>query len=192
MASAGPEVKSRHALRALGSRIRATLGSWAAVAFFGVVYVLSQAKIASILHPVGTRQVLDLQTTFSATTFAAIVHGWQANGAIDAYWHHYRYDFVHPLWYGGFLAAALSKGFDLNRIDPRHNAWLLVPVAAACLDLCENSLHVLFLSWPASVVTPLVALSGLAANLKWLLAGACTLGLVYLIARSTWSQPAKS
>lgn len=153
----------------LASRLRNTVGNWKTIAILGIAYGVSQAIIGSILHPLGTSTVLELQTTLSVETFSQIIEQWRTAGMLDTYWRHYLLDFIHPALYGGFLAAMLAKGFDLNNVDARHDNALLVPVIAGALDLVENLCHVAMLTTPSNINAPLVVLGGTAANLKWLL-----------------------
>ncbi len=174
----------------VGAWVRRHLADWRIIGVFGAAYLLSQVTIAATLGAIGPEQVLRLQTTLSPAVFSAIVQDWQSTGVIDGYWRHYRYDFIHPLWYGVWLAAAMAKAFEANRIEARHDPWLCLPLVAASLDLVENLFHVLFLSWPSTVVAPLVVLSGLAALAKWLLAGASLAVVVSLSARAVRSARA--
>lgn len=174
----------------VGAWVRRHLADWRVIGILGSAFLLSQLTIAATLGAIGPEQVLRLQTTLSPATFAAIVQDWQSTGAIDSYWRHYRYDFIHPLWYGGWLAAAMAKAFEANRIAARRDAWLCLPLVAAGLDLVENLFHVLFLTWPSTVVLPLVVLSGLAATAKWLLAGGSLAVVVSLSLRAVRSARA--
>ncbi len=157
------------------ARLRRLLGRARTAALLGVTFALSQAAIAALLRPLGGAEVIRLQTTLSAADFTATLDRWRAAGLIDVYWRHYAIDFVHPLLYGAFLAALLARGLEANRIAHRYDVVLLVPLAAGLLDLVENTIHVALLADPGRIgPTPVVA-SGVAAILKWTLAGASLL-----------------
>jgi len=166
------------------SRLREGLRSWRVIWLSGAVYLASQIAIASILHPLDPLVVLELQTSLSSEAVAAILQQWRELELIDGYWRHYWLDFVHPLWYGVFLAALLARGFEANQLAPRYDTLILLPFVAAGFDLLENTLHVVFLLDEASITPAAVAISGSAAIAKWLLAALCLAAAITLGVRS--------
>ncbi|MFW6066908.1 MAG: hypothetical protein ACOC97_01110 [Myxococcota bacterium] len=157
--------------QSLGARARARLASWRVVGVFGGIYLVSQAALGAILQEVGSAEVLQLQTTLSPETFAAILEQWRDAGLLDTYASHYYLDFVHPVWYSALLAALLAKALDANDAPARWNAILAVPFIAGGLDVVENLVHVYYLATGDAPTTGPVVMSGLAANTKWTLAG---------------------
>jgi hypothetical protein len=157
------------------------MGGRRAVVAFGALYALTQAGIGALLHPIGPLAVLELQTTLSAERFAAILDGWRDAGLLGTYARHYLLDFVHPAVYAGFLVALLARALEARGFPSRCDAVLLLPIAAAGLDLVENAFHVVFLLEPAAVAAPWVALAGGAAIAKWVLV-ALTLACVMVLA----------
>ncbi len=131
-----------------------------------------------------------MQTTLSAEVFAATLEQWRAAGLIETYWRHYYFDFAHPFLYGGFLSALLAKGFEVNRIPSRYDNLLLIPFVAGGFDLIENSCHVAMLSNQSLVGAPMVLLSGIAANLKWLGALGCIIAVGALALRARFRKKA--
>ncbi len=164
-------------------RARAFLGRRPVILAFGAIYLLSQITIITILDPLGTDEVLRLQTTFSPETFASIKAGWIDAGLLDSYWRHFLFDFVHPVWYGLFLAALLAGGLDFARASARYDFILLAPFVAGACDFVENCLHVWFLVDPGMVANPWVAISGAFTNLKWLLFLPCFVAAAALYLR---------
>ncbi len=174
----------------LPSSIRASLSNAKLTAALSVAYLLSQAAIGSILHELDPPTVLRLQTTFSVEVFTSILEQWRSAGLIDTYWSHYRLDFPHPILYSALLAALLARAFDANGLGPRYDRLLLVPFIAGALDLVENLSHVIMLGDETRIAQPLVALSGLAANLKWLGALGSMVAVIVLFARARMRKAA--
>ncbi len=153
----------------ISSRLRAALGRRSSIFTFAAIYLVSQAAILAILDPLGTDKVLQLQTTFSAETFAAIKAGWVQAGLLENYWRHFLFDFVHPLWYGLFLASLLAGGMNFAGMSSRYDPVVLVPFVAGACDFVENSVHVWFLLDPTMVANPWVPISATFTNIKWFL-----------------------
>lgn len=164
------------ALRARWSGVRAVVA-------LGALYAVSQAAIAALLHPIEPLAVLRLQTTLSAERVAAILAGWRDAGLLGAWARHFWLDFLHPFVYTAFLVALLARGLEARGLPRRWDALLLLPIAAAAFDLVENVLHVSFLSAPAAIAAPWVALAGAAAIAKWALAAASLVAAAALAAK---------
>ncbi len=79
---------------------------------------------------------------------------------------------MHWVWYSVFFTAALARLFESNRISPKYDFVLVLPVVSGIADWFENHFQHFFLSTPdfATVVDPLPLISTMASNLKWLLA----------------------
>jgi hypothetical protein len=140
------------------------------IALFAVIYFTSQIIIGSIVHKIGTLDALALQTTLSSDTFKSIASGWIASGKIGAYYQHFYFDNFHPIWYGIFLSLLIARAFKINNVNPKFNWIILTPFVAAICDLFENMMHLYFLADLNRATPALVAISGLATNIKWLLA----------------------
>ncbi|MCC6642656.1 MAG: hypothetical protein IT386_15960 [Deltaproteobacteria bacterium] len=160
--------------------LRQKLCSTRVLAASAAVFVLSQVTIAVILRDVGSARVLRAQTTFSATTLRTIIEQWQREGVLSHYYAHFVPDFLHPVWYALLLGALLARGLDSRGLPDRWNTVLLLPFVAGALDLVENLLHLVFLCDLDRVSQPLVAVSALAANLKWALVAASIAGTLWL------------
>lgn len=175
---------------ALLSAFRRRTASARVVAVSGCVYVVSQLLIAHVLDPLGPLDVLRVQTTLDPSVVQQIFARWRAEHLMDAYVRHYFLDFVHPALYAVFLGSAIALLLDRNRLASRWNAILLLPFGAALCDLFENVSHVAFLVDGTNVTPRWVAASGLAANTKWLLAGASIVLIAILAARSSTTRRA--
>lgn len=158
-------------MRRVLSAFRRAAASPRLVVGFGVAYLVSQILIARILHPLDSLDVLRVQTTLRAPVVRDIFARWGADGLLVAYVRHFSLDFAHPALYAVFLGASLAWLLDRNRLSSAWDAVLLLPIAAALCDLVENASHVAFLADAANVTTTWVAVSGIAAITKWLLAG---------------------
>lgn len=141
------------------------------IALFAVIYFASQIIIGSILHQVGTLKALALQTTMCSEKFKAIASGWITSGNIAAYYRHFYFDHFHPIWYSIFLSLLIARTFKINHVSPRFHWLILTPFIAALCDFFENMMHLYFLADLNRATPVLVALSGLATNTKWILAG---------------------
>lgn len=140
------------------------------IIIFGIIYFTSQFIIGSIIHPLGVGNVLALQTTLSSDTFKEIASGWIAAGQIGIYYKHFYFDNVHPIWYSIFLSLLIARTFKINNVNPKFNFFILSPFIAGICDLIENAMHIYFLSDLGRATPALVALSGIATNVKWFLA----------------------
>lgn len=167
----------------LMTRARAKLDSWLLITVFGALYFASQAMLAVIVDPLG-HDMLFVQTTLSADEVRAIFARWEAAGLLDTYLAHYRFDMIHPLWYGVFLAALLAKGMNANAIPAKYDNLLLVPFVAAACDVVENFLHLNYIHDRATITTGNVLISNGAANLKWLLAIGSVVAVIALAVRA--------
>ncbi len=134
---------------------------------FGIIYFTSQIIIGSIVHPLGTSQVLALQTTMNSDRFKAIASGWIVSHRDIIYLRHFRFDNFHPVWYSIFLSLLIARAFKINNINPKFNWFILTPFLAGICDLFENMMHLYFLADLRRATPLLVALSGLATNTKW-------------------------
>lgn len=151
--------------------------------FFVAIFAVSTLSIQVVLQPVGVVQVLALQTTLSADTFAALVAGLYQRGEVEPYLAHFYYDFLHPLWYGTLLALLLARAFDRQAVPASANRWLLLPYLAGLFDLVENSLHIYLVIDTANISPALVLLANGAALAKWTLVGACLVAVLVLFTR---------
>lgn len=151
------------------------------IAVFGVAYVLSQLIIAQTLRPLDPLDVLRVQTTLSAPVVQQIFAKWRLDALLGTYARHYYFDFPHPVLYAVFLAAVLAWLLNRNGLSARWNGVLLLPFIAGLCDVFENVSHVAFLADGVNITPTWVALSGLAAITKWVLAGV-SLALIAILA----------
>ncbi len=150
-------------------KLRGSLNSGRLVLIFAIIYVISQVIIAIILHPVGTSNVFSLQTSFSAEFMRDTLEAWRQSGVLAAYQTHFLLDFIHPAWYAIALMAGLASVFTRASIPDRWNFFLLFPLIAGVCDLIENISHVMFIGNADAITGAAVAISALAAWLKWIL-----------------------
>ena len=170
------------------AHLRTRLDSWPLIILFGVIYFASQVLIGNIVHPLGA-DMLIVQTTLSADQVRGIFAKWESAGLLPVYASHYRYDMIHPLWYGLFLAALLAKGLAANRAGPRLNLLLLVPFVAAGCDVVENLVHLGYIADRATITPANVLVSNGAALLKWMLAAGSLLAIAALAVRARRGGP---
>lgn len=137
-----------------------------------LIYLVSQAVIGAILHPLGAVNVIRAQTTLSAETWLSFARAWESAGLLYRYRAHFLVDFIHPLWYALALAAAIAWGLQRNGAPAAWDRSLLLPVVAAVMDVVENVCHLVFLSDLDAVSRSLVVVSATASNTKWVLAAA--------------------
>jgi hypothetical protein len=150
------------------------------IIIFGIIYFTSQFIIGSIVYPLGTGNVLALQTTLSSDIFKKIASGWIASGQIGMYYKHFYFDNFHPIWYSIFLSLMIARTFKINGINPKFNFLILTPFIAGLCDLIENTMHLYFLSDLRRATPALVVLSGTATNIKWFLAFS-GVGIVFIL-----------
>ena len=150
------------------------------IIIFGIIYFTSQFIIGSIVYPLGTGNVLALQTTLSSDIFKEITSGWIVSGQIGMYYKHFYFDNFHPIWYSIFLSLMIARTFKVNGINPKFNFLILTPFIAGICDLIENAMHLYFLSDLRRATPALVALSGTATNIKWFLAFS-GVGIVFIL-----------
>jgi hypothetical protein len=148
--------------------LRTRLDSWRLIACFGLIYAASQIAIAVVVRPLGS-DPLRVQTTLDAAGVRAIFARWDAAGLTPIYAAHYRYDMIHPLWYGVLLAALLATAFRARAVPARWDVLLLLPFAAALCDVVENLVHLSFLADRTSITPGRVLVGNGAALLKWAL-----------------------
>jgi hypothetical protein len=148
--------------------MRSRLDSGRVILLFGLLYAASQLAIAVVVRPLGG-DPLRVQTTLDAEAVRAIFDRWDRAGLTAVYARHYRYDMIHPLWYGVFLAALLARALRARAAPARWNALLLLPFAAALCDVVENVVHLSFLADRAHITAGRVLLGNGAALLKWTL-----------------------
>ena len=160
---------------------RDKIGTLPIIVLFGTLYLVSQTIIGIIIQDLNLILFLKAQTTFSKTVFLDLLAQWHQAGLMPDYLHHFYFDFLHPLWYAGFLGALMAKAMNLNQIPYKFNFLLLMPVVAGLLDLVENSFHILFISDAEAITQPRIFASALSANLKWGLAGVSILIILYML-----------
>jgi hypothetical protein len=141
------------------------------LAFFGVIYAVSQVIIATLVDPLVSERMVGLQVTgFAATDYAATFSAWQAEGTMPFYHAHLIFDDVHWIWYSIFLSVALALSLEAARLSDRWNVVLTFPLIAGVNDWIENGLQHVFLSGTdyQMIVDPLPAISTTASIVKWI------------------------
>lgn len=147
-----------------------TFGKQRVIITFGIIYFASQFIIGSILHEIGVKELLLLQTTLNLHTFKSIIQNWQTKGLMNVYVSHFYFDILHPIWYSIFLSSFLAFLIKKRKIEKFSSLLIVLPFVAGILDCVENIMHLFFLSRPKYITAPLVVLSGLSAILKWAIA----------------------
>ena len=166
-----------------GTWLRVRCGRRRVAVVSGLLFAVSQGVIAYTIRDLPPEKLVVLQTTFSKMTFLSILGAWKMAGVLPQFKAHFYFDFFHPVWYGVFLASLMALSFNANAVPGRLNGLLLIPVAAAILDLVENIVDLSLMLDIRRVTDTTVFLGALAANLKWALAGAGVLIVVILMAR---------
>ncbi len=154
--------------------------------FFGLVFLVSETVIVTILYPTGLTDFVRLQSAgFSAADYLEQFHHWQAAGVLPFYRAHLVVDRWHWIWYSILLGAGLARTMNAAGISDRYNGMLLLPAGAGLADWLENQFQHIFLSDAefSTVVDPLPLVSTLASHLKWLLIGASLAIIVALVVR---------
>ncbi len=145
----------------------------------GLVYLASQAAILTIIHPLGSSTVFELQTSFSPDRFLEIIQQWEESGLVDQYRKHFTLDHIHPIWYSLFLSSSIASVFHRNQTASKYRWLLFVPFLAGLCDVVENLLHNWFLADLPRASSSAVAISASFSNLKWLLL-ALTLATIFI------------
>lgn len=169
------------------AKAREILARKGLLALFGSVYVVSQLVIAILVHPLGTRRMVELQLTgFSAAEYARTFAAWEAAGTMPFYRAHLVFDDLHWIWYAIALSALLASALNAARLSGRWNVVLLFPPLAGIQDCIENGLQHVFLSEPSysTLIDPLPAISTAASTGKWILviASFVLIGALYVYA----------
>ena len=133
------------------------------------LFLLSQITIASLLHPLNTFTVLELQTTFSPERFLEIINHWKSNELIHWYYKHFYFDHIHPLWYSLFGSSLLAVTFNRNQVKLRAPIYLMTPFLAGLCDVIENLFHVWFLNDLTRVTDISILISAIFCWIKWIL-----------------------
>jgi hypothetical protein len=128
---------------------------------------IAMASYTSPLRP----SIPELQFTYNAQAFHAIVAAWPPDGMVR-FKLHFLIDFPFLLCYGalGYLISTRTRLFV--RCSPRLRSTLacMLPASAAA-DAVENLLHVYLISATGPLPETLYVLAGAVALLKWLLGG---------------------
>lgn len=136
-----------------------------------VLYLISQITIGIILHPLGIKAVLRMQTTTSARIMAEILDRWSADGQLVRFITHFYPDFLHPVWYGLLLVFLMFRILGNASVSRRWNYALFLPLIAAAMDYLENFLHLSFVFRRECLTDITAAIAGVASMLKWVMAG---------------------
>lgn len=144
-----------------------TSGALTLLGFAGMFFLLRLGSVSGA-------EVVDLQTTFSAIEFRAILSNWGEAGT-RAFLSHYWIDAFHAVCYSIFLSSL----YTINRekspetrpdrgLPPR--LFLLLPFFACFADWVENAVDlslVLSPEWPDAAFQSWVTVGATAARAKW-------------------------
>ena len=147
--------------------LRENLNSPALIIISGALYILSQALMFYILHPIGSGNVLKLQVCFSDELVRETIEAWKNEGILVNYQRHFIPDFLHPLWYGVFLASLMAWLFAKRGAAGYLDLFFIFPLSAALLDILENVCHLFFITDIKNVSPFLSDVSAAASTLKW-------------------------
>ena len=165
------------------ARIYEKLVSRKIAVIFGILYLINQAIIYSILSKLG-HDAIALQLTLSSQVFAEILAKW-GDAGLKIYLSHFYFDYPHVILYSVCLASGIA--YLTHRKDRAPSSFVLfafvLPFVAAFLDALENTLHLIMIFHRACLTPSLVAVSGIATNVKWLLAFASVLIVSYYTVR---------
>lgn len=152
------------------ARIYERLASRKIAVIFGILYLINQIIIYSILSRLGP-DALRFQLTFSSQVFAGILAKW-GDAGLKIYLSHFYFDFHHVILYSVCLGSSIAVLTHRKGQAPSSFALFafVLPFAAAILDALENTLHLIMIFHRACLTPTLVAVSGTATNIKWLLA----------------------
>ena len=129
--------------------------------FSGILTVVFQLKILSILRSIATsEEVYNQQTTFSREEFKSFFDHLGPEKT-EIFLSHYHFDFFYPIFYGIFLASLLA------RMAPRF-FWL--PLLAGLFDELENICQLSLIKNWVGLDSLLFEIGAASACLKWLLA----------------------
>ena len=103
------------------TRYRNMTGSFKVIANFGIIYIISQFIIITILEHAGSDRVLKLQTGIAVEYFKETMEYFRATGKMKYYIMHYYLDFLHPVWYSVLLSATLSWLFITRNVSETYN-----------------------------------------------------------------------
>ena len=161
------------------ARIYEKLASPKIAVIFGVLYLINQAIIYSILSRLGP-DALKLQLTLSSQVFAEILAKW-GDAGLKIYLSHFYFDFHHVILYSVCLASSIAV--LTHRKGQAPSSFTLfaffLPFLAAKLDAIENTLHLIMIFYRSTLTPTLVAVSGTCTNVKWLSAFASVLLVAY-------------
>lgn len=162
-------------------RARLGRGYWALL--LTVIYLISQSLIAGVLHPVqADKLLLALQFSYNAADIQLLLN--QASPEqIQALQAHFKYDGLHPIWYGLMIIALISWLMNLNRFSASAN-WMLWPaVLMSAADYVENHIHYPWFHLQQQATDPQALIAGASATFKWSLAALYLLLLFALTIR---------
>ena len=175
-------------MRKILSAIYEKLASRKIAVIFGILYLINQAIIYSILSRLGP-DALKLQLTLSSQVFAGILAGW-SDASLKLYLSHFYFDFHHVILYSVCLASSIAVLTHRKGQAPSNFVLFafVLPFIAAILDASENTLHLVMIFHRACLTPALVAVSGIATNVKWLLAFVSVLIVFYYAGKNAFSR----
>ena len=151
------------------------------VIFFGVIYLINQAVILTILSPLKHEPLL-LQLTFSKSVFSDIIIKWGEQDLL-IYRSHYYFDFPHAIIYAIFLSSTIAYlTYKTDKITPPvHIILFMLPYFAGFCDIIENTIHLIVIQKIYDSSELLIILSAAMATTKWVLAGISILAIIYFL-----------
>lgn len=163
------------------------------VILFGVIYVISQTIIISLLEQIGGPLILTLQVTwFTAADYVATFSEWDAAGLMEIYRAHLVFDDFHAIWYAVLMAATLATLMKNTGAGDGWTKLLVIPFAAGFCDMVENGIQHIFLTGTSysTIVDPLPAITTIMSITKWSLSLAALSLIAILLVRYVTGQRA--
>jgi len=146
------------------------------VMVLGLATLVSQIHLGWIVHSLHPN-ILEMQFTFSAERFWAIVDAWGPVGTA-IYLSHFPWDWIHIVLYALLGIAICRRNGLFSRLpDVPRRLWALVLPLAGLLDTLENAAQLYLLAGASNGGGFVVPASALCSTLKWglvlLFVGAC-------------------
>lgn len=163
--------------------LRALFGhGWLALAS-GIVFIISQGLVGSVLESGGASTLLfSFQFTYDPDTFSALLASISPEQLL-ALQGHYTYDHLHPLWYGLFIVSFTAWLLKINNMAPRWDILIATGVIPSVLDVIENHIHEPVFNGLVAADDAAIALAGICATVKWLMAALYLIFAIVLIVR---------
>ena len=169
--------------------LRNMLGQGWLALLAGLIFLISQGLIASILHEGNASSLLfQFQFTYDAASFSELL-AHISDDQLAALQAHFHYDHIHPLWYGLLIMSLTAWLLKVNQLPARWDLLIILGAVPSVMDVIENSLHEPVFMGITAASQPAIALAGACATTKWLLAALYSLFAIVLAVRATKNRP---